>query len=176
MCAELVPPPPMDDANHQSSVEVPSEQTFLAQLQAHQPPDDSNITASSHGAWKTAQTTPARNAIGPSMHASTLDVPSIGRVLEEQTREVSLPSSPAPSSRSDDVRTPSITTPKQTEVLHSFFQSRTCLSHYDIYICICACVMLTSPVLKKPSSPASTPGTPSARMHRVRRRKDDGSL
>ena len=140
MCAELVPPPPMDDANHQSSVEVPSEQTFLAQLQAHQPPDDSNITASSHGAWKTAQTTPARNAIGPSMHASTLDVPSIGRVLEEQTREVSLPSSPAPSSRSDDVRTPSITTPKQTEVLHSFFQSRTCLSHYDIYIYMYMCL------------------------------------
>ena len=93
-------------------VRVPPEHDFLADLEARQATDNAAPVS----------TAPARNAMGPSMHTSTLDLPSVGRVLDEQTQ-------PVPR---EEARAPSLTTPKQTEVLHSFFQS----------------------LLKKPSSPS----------------------
>ena len=127
LCERVVPAPPPDASAMADDVQVPPEHDFLADLEARQATDNAAPVS----------TAPARNAMGPSMHTSTLDLPSVGRVLDEQTQ-------PVPR---EEARAPSLTTPKQTEVLHSFFQS----------------------LLKKPSSPSgSSPRT----THRARRHKD----
>lgn len=128
LCERVVPPPPPAASTTADDVQVPAEHDFLADLETRQATDSAAPVS----------VAPARNAMGPSMHTSTLDLPSVGRVLDEQTQ--SLPR--------EEARPPSLTTPKQTEVLHSFFQS----------------------LLKKPSSPS---GASPRATHRARRHKDD---
>ncbi|WFD27098.1 hypothetical protein MNAN1_002094 [Malassezia nana] len=153
MAREKVPAPDPGPEDDTSTVELSSHEAFLESLPM--PPSDGDTSRVSIDTIRA----PVRNALGPSMHASTLDMPAVGRAMEEQAKEIPTPVLPGtpggPSTRTDIVRSPSVTTPKQTEVLHSFFQS----------------------LLKKPASPGSVPQTPSARLQqRARRRKDDTGL
>lgn len=134
---ERVVPPPIEKVRLRGHVltqavdaapalEVEPEQAFLARLHAEQRDE-----GESHVPPPSAVATPARNALGPSMHASTLDLPAVERAMNE-ARPTAVPASgsaapptpAAPAAAASDPRTPSVTTPKQTEVLHSFFQSR----------------------------------------------------
>ncbi|WFD22840.1 hypothetical protein MEQU1_001517 [Malassezia equina] len=154
MARERVPAPDNAADDEAPSVEVPSHEAFLESIPM--PARDAGDTP--RLSMETIRT-PVRNALGPSMHASTLDMPAVGRAMEEQAKDVPVPAAPGTpggvSIRHDDLRSPSVTTPKQTEVLHSFFQS----------------------LLKKPASPGSAPHTPSARLQqRARRRKEEGGM
>jgi len=123
MARDRVPAPERGADDEAPSIEVPPHEEFLETLPM--PSDASDMPRLSIDTIRA----PVRNALGPSMHASTLDMPAVGRAMEEQAKEVPVPVPPGTpghaSIRADDVRSPSVTTPKQTEVLHSFFQSRT---------------------------------------------------
>ncbi|WFD29997.1 hypothetical protein MSPP1_001010 [Malassezia sp. CBS 17886] len=104
-------------------VVVEDEATFLARLQREQ--DDSDAAATETETY----TTPSRTALGPSVHTSALDMPSVGEALEQQ-RSAHLPATPRPkfahealAAETESAASPSVTTPQQTEVLHTFFQS-----------------------------------------------------
>ncbi|WFD39964.1 uncharacterized protein MJAP1_002946 [Malassezia japonica] len=110
----------------QAAVPMPDSAAFLAQLYAQQ------------------------QASG---EASADDVPGAARnaaLAEQQARPDETPRrtrlTMAAADLEPQANSPGVTTPKQTEVLHSFFQS----------------------LLKKPGSPGSAPGTPSARRPRAR--------
>lgn len=107
-------------------VVLPDESEFLRELYERQEAD----AAETPPPTDAADSAPTRNVMGPSLHTSTLDMPEVGRALEEQQ------AAPAPESKTrPQVETPtakrvsasavSPTTPKQSEVLHSFFQSCT---------------------------------------------------
>ena len=75
-------------------------------------------------------------SVGPSVDASSLAMPSVSKALAEQQRDMPEHSSHASPARAPSThgtprrerlapgQSPSLTTPKQNEVLHSFFQSR----------------------------------------------------
>lgn len=136
--AECVPPPPSIKAQAPTHVEVSSTAEFLASLRARQPPATEAIPTPPTSAG------PARHALGPSMQVSTLDLPAVESALQEQVRDVPVaPTTPiasahhkshTPSSlRTESLASPSVATPKQTEVLHSFFQSCT-YANLDTYL------------------------------------------
>ncbi|WFD19231.1 hypothetical protein MCAP1_001454 [Malassezia caprae] len=122
LARDVVPAPERSAEHEAPSVEAPAHEAFLETLPSSDASDTPRLSIDTIRA-------PVRNALGPSMHASTLDMPAVGRAMEEQAKEVAVPAAPGTpghaSIRADDVRSPSVTTPKQTEVLHSFFQSRT---------------------------------------------------
>ncbi|WFD36242.1 hypothetical protein MCUN1_003120 [Malassezia cuniculi] len=108
-----------------------------------------------------------RTSVGPSVDATSLDMPAVSKALAEQQRDApersaagnTSPTRPKPAFGTPQrealasATSPSLTTPKQNEVLHSFFQS----------------------LLKKPGSPSTpstpgTPGTPGARRPSSSRR------
>ena len=126
MARDRVPAPEYDTEDEVPSIDVPPYETFLETL-----PMPSGEASDAPRLSIDTLRAPVRNALGPSMHASTLDMPAVGRAMEEQAKELPGPADPGTpgrvSKRTDDVRSPSVTTPKQTEVLHSFFQSRTCV-------------------------------------------------
>lgn len=125
LAREKVPAPDPGPEDDTTIVELSSHEAFLESLPM--PPSEGDTSRMSIDTIRA----PVRNALGPSMHASTLDMPAVGRAMEEQAKEIPTPVIPGtpggPSTRTDNVRSPSVTTPKQTEVLHSFFQSRTCM-------------------------------------------------
>ncbi|PKI82922.1 hypothetical protein MVES_003205 [Malassezia vespertilionis] len=105
--ADKMPPPPTSAAHMHSEVPMPDTQAFLAQLRAQQ---------SSSEAAASLQ--------------STLDMPAVGAAIAaQQDMRLETPRKPRRSMHNDVLHaardTPNATTPKQTEVLHSFFQSRT---------------------------------------------------
>lgn len=113
MLAEHLPGPPRGAARGPRvapPLTLPPESEFLAELLSTQPAaEDSAAPAAS----------------------TTLDLPAVGEVLAAQSAGAQTLSSLSPQKRSatpghDERRTLHVTTPKQTEVLHSFFQSRTC--------------------------------------------------
>ncbi|KAI3614731.1 hypothetical protein CBS9595_004002 [Malassezia furfur] len=128
-------PAPADDTPPDADVVRADEQAFLAQLYAQQP------TLTEPAPTSTVPADDARNALGPPVGTSTLDMPAVGQALAAQQ---GAPGAPAAPGAPDDAPTharrgtrpdargalsprgaSSATSPKQTEVLHSFFQSPT---------------------------------------------------
>ena len=128
LVAQMLPVPGAPPAPSAAQrVVLPDEREFLRELYERQEADAAETPPPADA----ADSAPTRNVMGPSLHTSTLDMPEVGRALEEQQ------AAPAPDSKiRPQVETPSAkhastpsaaspTTPKQSEVLHSFFQSRT---------------------------------------------------
>ncbi|WFC97166.1 hypothetical protein MBRA1_003832 [Malassezia brasiliensis] len=160
-------PAPADDTPPADDVARVDEQAFLAQLYAQQP------TPTEPAPTSTVPADDARNALGPPVGTSTLDMPAVGQALAAQQAAPGAPEAPGapdetptPARRSTrpDARgalsprgTSSATSPKQTEVLHSFFQS----------------------LLKKPAGAGSgtgmpdVPGTPSTPRTRLSQQGSD---
>ncbi|WFD49767.1 tubulin-dependent ATPase kip3 [Malassezia furfur] len=145
-------PAPADETPQAADVVRADEQAFLAQLYAQQPAPSEPAPTS------TVLADGARNALGPPVGTSTLDMPAVGQALAAQQAAPGSPEAPGAPLDETPTRTrhstrpdargalsprggaSTATSPKQTEVLHSFFQS----------------------LLKKPTSTGSTAGTPDA--------------
>ena len=120
-------PPPRGASEAQAAVPMPDSAAFLAQLYAQQQASGEASADDVPGA--------ARNVLGPPVAASTLDMPAVEAALaEQQARPDETPRrtrlTMAAADLEPQANSPGVTTPKQTEVLHSFFQSRTsCYLH-----------------------------------------------
>lgn len=120
-------PPPRGAREAQAAVPTPDFRAFLAQLYAQQQASGEAFADDVAGA--------ARNVLGPPVAASTLDMPAVEAALaEQQARPDETPRrtrlTMAAADLESQANSPGVTTPKQTEVLHSFFQSRTsCYLH-----------------------------------------------
>ena len=137
-------PAPADEVRRRALTQTPQaadvvradEQAFLAQLYAQQP------ALSEPAPTSTVPADGARNALGPPVGTSTLDMPAVGQALAAQQAAPGAPEAPGapldetPTRTRHSTRTDArgalsprgastATSPKQTEVLHSFFQSRT---------------------------------------------------
>ena len=134
--AQRVPPPP-GAREAQAAVPTPDFRAFLAQLYAQQQASGEASADDVAGAARNVLGPPvaARNVLGPPVAASTLDMPAVEAALaEQQARPDETPRRTrltiAAADLESQANSPGVTTPKQTEVLHSFFQSRTsCYLH-----------------------------------------------
>lgn len=107
-------------------ITLPDTQEFLAQLGEQGGVAEREPPAAASG----------HTSVGPSVDASSLAMPSVSKALAEQQRDMPEHSSHASPARAPSThgtprrerlapgQSPSLTTPKQNEVLHSFFQSR----------------------------------------------------
>lgn len=104
-----------------ATVELPDEQAFLTDLLAKQQANgEAGVPTSSSGA--------PTNVLGPPSTSSTLDMPAVEQAMAapQEPDAPATPLRPAPGKEAHAARAARGTaTPKQSEVLQSFFQSRT---------------------------------------------------